>query len=1472
MRARSLATLTLLLAAVAFTGCDSNNEENEATLQGTVVNDVTSQPIAGAFVQVDGTPLTTQTDSAGMYSLVYEFESETNQSQGERSISLTIEAFADDFLESATTVQAFAGSDRNVPQIRLTPAAGGGNDTTGVGPATLAGTVTDDESGAPLSGVRVVVQGVGVNAETGDDGSFTLTVPSVRQSESYVVRFTKPGFGPVEEGVTLFANERTDIVASLGALIVVGPATVRGVITDAVSDEPIAGLTVQVLGTEASPATTDDEGRFAITLPSVQGSEEYTLRITGEGYTSIEEPVLFVAAETVEFAATTARVGPATLEGFVFDADGDAALAGVRVVVQGAGVNTDTGADGSFSLAVPNVRGSQDYTIRFTKQGFVPAEQQVTLFANERTDISATLSSLVSVGDATLTGTITDSVSEEPIPGLTVSLVGLGQSATTGKNGRYSLTVEAVQGSREVVVRVTGAGYETVEETVTLLANQTTAFSATVARVGPATLEGFVFDAEGDAALAGVRVVVQGAGVSTDTGADGSFSLAVPNVRGSQDYTIRFTKQGFVPAEQQVTLFANERTDISAALSSLVSVGNATLTGTITDGVSDEPVSGLTVSLIGLKQSVTATTGANGRYTLVLPSVQGSRDIVVRISGDGYETVEETVTLVANQTTEFSASIVEVGPATLEGFVFDTETNNPVQGVRVVVQGTGVEATTGGDGSFSLAVPSVRGSQSYTVRFTKQGFAPAQQEVTLFANERTDISQTLASIVNVGPATLTGTITDGVSDEPVSGLTVSAGGQTTTTSGTGRYTLVVPAVQGSQDVTVTVSGAGYETVEETVTLVANQTTEFSASIVEVGPATLEGFVFDTETNNPVQGVRVVVQGTGVEATTGGDGSFSLAVPNVRGSQSYTVRFTKQGFTPAQQDVTLFANERTDISQTLTAIVRTGPATVSGTLIDPVSGQPLSGLTVEVLGQGVSTITGSNGRYTLTLPSIQGEADFTVQISGTGIETITEVVTFVADGEVNFSPVLVRVGTATLTGTVTSATSGNDVSGVTVRIASEGAETTTGMDGRFTLAVPNVRGTETFTVTFSKAGFFDTQQTVTLTPGETEDVVVMITRDPNAVGEGEARSITLVERTPEDLTVAGAGGTDEVASLTFVVYDAQGRPVNNANAVEVRFSIAQPQAGSAPEAATLNVTSATTNEDGEVRVFVTSGTLAQTIQIRAEFTQPTSGAITASEPVTIAISGGLPAQTSFSVAAAAPNFAGAASVAGLTQTVTAYVGDRYGNPVVPGTQVYFTTTAGIIEGSATTGALGTATVTLLSTAISPTGVAPRDGFATVTAGTSGVGGQPVSASIPVLFSGAAQIEVLTAEREGNAYRVRFRVSDFNDNPLGPGTTISVSAEGDNVTVVGDEFGYDGFVLDNGPGRTVFETLIVAEDPGAGCLSGERHPRRKQPERESDADHWRGRTDLRRAVRRHDACLAARCPVWMAGRAASGRVLF
>src|SRR5690606_25392491 len=184
------------------------------------------------------------------------------------------------------------------------------------------------------------------------------------------------------------------------------------------------------------------------------------------------------------------------------------------------------------------------------------------------------------------------------------------------------------------------------------------------------------------------------------------------------------------------------------------------------------------------------------------------------------------------------------------------------------------------------------------------------------------------------------------------------------------------------------------------------------------------------------------------------------------------------------------------------------------------------------------------------------------------------------------------------------------------------------------------------------------------------------------------SITLLTRSSETIGVQSAG-TDETATLTFVVLDAFGNPVDEEHAVEVHFEIVSGPGGGE----FIAPTSKETNAAGRVQTTVSSGTRAGTVQILATATNE-EGQTISSFPVVITITGGLPDLAHFSVAPATRNFPGY-DVFGLTNQITAFVGDRYGNPVQPGTAVYFTTNAGIIEGSGVTDDLGRTTVELVS---------------------------------------------------------------------------------------------------------------------------------------------------------------------------------
>jgi len=217
---------------------------------------------------------------------------------------------------------------------------------------------------------------------------------------------------------------------------------------------------------------------------------------------------------------------------------------------------------------------------------------------------------------------------------------------------------------------------------------------------------------------------------------------------------------------------------------------------------------------------------------------------------------------------------------------------------------------------------------------------------------------------------------------------------------------------------------------------------------------------------------------------------------------------------------------------------------------------------------------------------------------------------------------------------------------------------------------------------------------------------------------------------------------------------------------------------------LSPYSAPTIIDGKVAATLTSGTKAGAVQVIAEF--DIGGEIIASLPVAITIHGGLPDYDHFSIAPELLNFAGYYNF-GLMDQITAFVGDKYANPVRPQTAVYFTTTGGIIEGSTLTDFQGIGSVELISALPMPFHSTLGAGFATITASTVDENSATISRETIVLFSGTPQVSVTpTSINIPNAGSQSFSyyVGDQNGNPLAGGTSITVSVEGDDVDAQGD----------------------------------------------------------------------------------------
>jgi len=391
------------------------------------------------------------------------------------------------------------------------------------------------------------------------------------------------------------------------------------------------------------------------------------------------------------------------------------------------------------------------------------------------------------------------------------------------------------------------------------------------------------------------------------------------------------------------------------------------------------------------------------------------------------------------------------------------------------------------------------------------------------------------------------------------------------------------------------------------------------------------------------------------------------------------------------------------------------------------------------------------------------------------------------------PVLAPSNASVIQGRIVDSISLRPVEGALVSSISFPESATTDAQGQFSLEI-NLTDSSTILVrlTITKSGFEASAVTVAIKQGEVSTVPeTPITQINASTGaSGFASNVVLVDIQASSIFVKGSGA-NETSNLVFEVRDSTGTPIDLAHQEKVCFLVASgPNGGEfvAPD-------SILTDNNGRVRTAVNSGTIAGTVQIIAEVI----GRTVFSEPIPIAITGWLPDAAHFSVVSDQLNFAGY-NIFGLTNMITAFVGDKFSNPVPPNTAVQFQSTGGIVAGSSVTDNLGRSSVTLLSASPQPSGINfgalrvlnpaslpayfNEPGFALLTAQSVDENQQFIYAETVVLFSGRTQISAVSPTTfnlgPDQFLDFTFTVSDQNRNPLVAGTQIVVSSNNGDVT--------------------------------------------------------------------------------------------
>jgi protocatechuate 3,4-dioxygenase beta subunit len=348
-------------------------------------------------------------------------------------------------------------------------------------------------------------------------------------------------------------------------------------------------------------------------------------------------------------------------------------------------------------------------------------------------------------------------------------------------------------------------------------------------------LTGTITDAYTNKPVPAATVKIGGSEATTD--AAGKYQLAKWSIKNTLEINAGGYETASIPLADQPQL--QQPTPPSVTLDATIRPN--TLSGTITDDYSGQPVAGAAVKA---SDTISATTGADGRYTLAgVPE-----SFTISVSAPDHDAGQAQ----AERTTSLDLAL---RPDVLAGTVKDAETGEPVAGATITAGD--VSSTSGADGTYRLE----RVPAGATVHVSAPGYATLDQPV-----ERT-ISWDAVLQSNV----LTGLVTDAYTGKPIEGAEVKAGTASTTTGADGNYRL--EGVSGN--VEVELSAEGYSVVTQTIEKLAPLN-------VSLRPDVLQGTLVDASTGKPIKNATIIatvgITGTDVAFTRiddSTDGSFTL---------------------------------------------------------------------------------------------------------------------------------------------------------------------------------------------------------------------------------------------------------------------------------------------------------------------------------------------------------------------------------------------------------------------------------------------------------------------------------------------------------------------------------------------------------------------------------------------------------------------
>ena len=685
------------------------------------------------------------------------------------------------------------------------------------------------------------------------------------------------------------------------------------------------------------------------------------------------------------------------------------------------------------------------------------------------------------------------------------------------------------------------------------------------------SIQGTVTSLSGGTPIANVEVVAE----STTLGNEG---YAITSPTGTYDiiglptssYSMTFYPEAtnYVSATATVSVTAGQSTTENMKLQT-----GSTVSGTVTNVATNQPVSGAEIYLSSTGYDGYATTSSNGTYSVIgLPSGSYTAEFLA---------TDYATQWYQNETSQAAANAITVGTATtstginaalvpaasISGTVTDDTTNQPVGEITVeAFQGSTLvgSALTQSNGTYTVLdlAPG-----SYTVEFAPQGYG--SQYATQWWNDVSSQSQASAVALTAGQqllsinaaleelGSITGTVTAATGGAPLSDICVDVflasdiydsvsdscsetnGNYLVTGLATGTYVVEFTDPNGNYSQQWYNGAATAESASPIEISTGNQTTGVNAAMATAGK--ISGTVTDTS-SDPLSDVCVYAYSVSTDqysngACTNSQGGYSIGglVPG-----SYLVYFSSNGNYLSEwynnQTSESSANPLTVVAAQVTqanAVLQAG-GTVSGTVEDATTSAPLADICVDVYGVNGTTSSGysctnSSGNY-----SIGGLETGSYQVYFYDPDNVYESQYY--NGQVlsqNANTVSVAAPQTTtginakmskgqlevVSGTVTDATSGDPLSGVCVDVGQGGfggpigcSPTVTDSNGTYSVSLP--AGSYEFAFADPTGGYIVDQVPVTVsTAPVTQNAALTVGATISGLTTDEANNAPLSQICP-----------------------------------------------------------------------------------------------------------------------------------------------------------------------------------------------------------------------------------------------------------------------------------------------------------------------------------------------------------------------